>query len=113
MNDYTVYRHVNMINNKCYVGITKQSINDRWRSDGSGYRGQEKFWKAIQKYGWNNFRHEIVAINLSKDDACKLEKQLIQQYNSIKNGYNVELGGTAHQHSQETIEKIRNSMYAL
>lgn len=108
---YTVYKHVNKKNNKCYIGITCQSVNDRWRSDGSGYKGQPKFWNAIQLYGWENFEHIIIASNMNKEDACLLEKTLIKEYDSIENGYNIELGGMAHQHSIETIEKIRNSMY--
>lgn len=54
------------------------------------------FRKAIEKYGWDNFEHEIVAENLTKDEASLMEQTLINKLNSLaKNntGYNVTGGG--------------------
>ena len=38
MNNYLVYIHTNNINNKKYVGLTKQKPQERWRHDGLGYK---------------------------------------------------------------------------
>ena len=73
--NYKVYIHTNTINNKQYVGITFQDVARRWRPDGSGYKQNKYFWNSIQKYGWNNFKHEIIADNLTKQDAEKLEQE--------------------------------------
>ena len=107
---YIVYIHRNKINNKNYVGITRQRPEERWRHDGFGYKGQIKFWRAIQKYGWDNFEHLIVATNLTEQEASELEKQLIKSLNTIENGYNISLGGSTTNHSPETLEKMRQSM---
>lgn len=111
MNNYTVYMHTNTITNKKYIGITCQSCQARWRNGGMGYKSQPKFFSAIVQYGWDNFTHEIIAENLTSKEASLLEQDLIEQYDSINNGYNVALGGQVTHHSQETIEKIRSAMY--
>lgn len=89
--------HVNKINNKKYVGITKTSVNKRWGHNGSGYRTNKQsiFYRAIQKYGWDNFEHIILYENLSQNEACNMEINLIKKYNTQdKNyGYNVQPGG--------------------
>ena len=74
---WCVYVHTNMINGKKYVGITSQNPKHRWQADGSGYKTQLYFWRAIQKYGWNNFKHEILLQNETLDYACQAEKCLI------------------------------------
>lgn len=89
---FTVYLHKSP-SNKYYVGITSSSLLKRWHSDGSGYKTQKKFWNAIQKYGWENFEHQILAVGLSEVEACELEQQLIIKYNSKVNGYNSDDGG--------------------
>ena len=106
---YCVYCHTNKTNGKKYIGITCQDIQDRWRIDGRGYAGQKKFYNAIIKYGWDNFIHEILYTGLSEEDACEIEKFLIEYYGSIKNGYNVQSGGHPTKHSSKTIEKIKAS----
>ena len=110
MGNYIVYMHINKINNKKYIGITKQKCQDRWRHDGTGYKTQPKFYNAIQKYGWNNFEHVILFSDLSAYEAGEKEKILIKQFDSCNNGYNTSLGGNTTNHSQETIEKIRKAM---
>ncbi len=109
MNNYKVYVHINKINNKVYVGLTRQSCEERWR-DGKGYKTQEKFYRAIQKYGWNNFEHIILFDNLTEEEASQKEIELIQYYDSYNNGYNSDLGGSTINHSPETLEKMRQSM---
>lgn len=89
---YIVYRHTNKINGKVYIGITCQTPEQRWRG-GLGYKDQSKFYGAILKYGWNGFLHEILYSDLSQKDAYELEEKLIKQYDSIKNGYNIQTGG--------------------
>lgn len=109
-NCYTVYCHTNLINNKKYIGITRQEPKDRWRQNGKGYQTQEKFWNAIQKYGWHNFEHSILYTNLTAEEAGEKEQKLIALFDSCHNGYNADLGGTITHHSKETIAKIRSAM---
>lgn len=92
--NYTVYIHTNTINGKCYVGITCQKPEDRW-ANGYGYSYNEHFFRAIQKYGWNNFDHEIFASNLTQEEACNMEKLLIKELesNNPDKGYNNDEGG--------------------
>lgn len=94
MNNFTVYIH-HTPNNKVYVGITQKKVFARWGKDGSGYSNQQLFWRAIQKYGWDNIEHEIVAENLSKEEACQMEIDLIAKYksNNPDYGYNISFGG--------------------
>ena len=106
MNNYIVYCHTNKINQKKYIGVTKQNPTRRWR-EGNGYKSQNKFYNAIEKYGWAGFTHEILFSNLSEIDAYTIEAKLIKDWNTIANGYNVEVGGNSHSHSKIAIEKSR------
>lgn len=85
--------HTNLFNGKKYIGITSQMPPEkRWRKGGKGYKGY--FRNAINKYGWENFSHEIIADNLTFESACALEKKYIEIYNSkAPNGYNLTKGG--------------------
>lgn len=88
---YLVYVHTSP-SNKRYVGLTMRESNKRWQN-GRGYIGNEKFSRAIKKYGWSNFKHEIVKDGLTQDEAIELEKALIAKYDAINNGYNQSPGG--------------------
>lgn len=90
---YTVYVHINKVNNKAYVGQTCQSVQARWRKNGKGYKGQTKFINAIEKYGWDNFDHIILATGLTFEEADKKEQEYVKLYDSINNGYNIQEGG--------------------
>ena len=98
IDNYCVYVHTNKINNKIYIGITN-NIERRWRSNGVEYKPKEKntssFWNAIEKYGWDNFKHEILLTNLSREVACEYEKYYISlsKSNDKNIGYNIASGG--------------------
>ena len=107
---YTVYMH-KCPNGKVYIGITSRRPKARWVC-GNGYIKNEHFYRAIQKYGWENIEHIIVEQNLSKKDAAELEIKLIKEYksNDYKFGYNMssggEFGGSGVIVSQETRAKL-------
>lgn len=107
---WIVYKHTNKINGKVYVGQTCNNINKRWRN-GEGYKNCTLFYRAIQKYGWDNFEHEIIKSNLSQTEANELESFYIFLYKSTdKNyGYNVRTGGENSLLSEETKDKIRKA----
>ena len=111
MSLYCVYVHTNKVNGKRYVGITSQNVARRWRN-GNGYYENEHFYAAIQKYGWDNFTHEIIKAGLTKDEACALERSTIAKYNSDdwRHGYNKSSGGERPaqgvRHSEETKRKM-------
>lgn len=90
---YKVYMHI-CPNDKKYIGITKQEPDKRWKK-GKGYRTQEHFKKAIDKYKWENIKHLILFENLTKNEANEKEIELIKRYktNNYKYGYNVTSGG--------------------
>lgn len=91
---YIVYMHKNKINNKVYIGITCQKTTYRWGA-GSGYRQQKKFYRAICKYGWDNFEHIILFENLTFEEAKLKEIEMIDKYNAFTKqyGYNATKGG--------------------
>lgn len=108
---YTVYQHKNKINGKVYIGITKQKPEQRWRH-GQGYKSSPHFYAAIQKYGWDNFEHNILFQNLTKEKACEKEQELIAKYHSMDRefGYNSTSGGDIFTMNKETKQKISQSM---
>lgn len=110
MNNYTIYIHINKLNNKVYIGQTCQKPQKRW-DNGKGYQTSSKFYNAILKYGWDNFQHKILFTNLSLEEANKKEQELIQQYHSTEDqyGYNLTSGGLNFKHSEQTKKKIGQS----
>lgn len=92
---YKVYMHINKLNEKVYIGVTKRKrVKDRWQN-GNGYRSQIQFYNAIRKYGWNGFYHKVLYYGLTKEEAAEKEKELIAKYDSTNPlyGYNIDKGG--------------------
>ena len=111
MSNYTVYMHI-APNDKKYVGITK-NIKGRWKN-GYGYASSPHFYNAILKYGWDNIKHTIIAENLTIEQACKLEQNLIADYDltNPEKGYNVCIGGegtNGYHHTEKSKQKLRES----
>lgn len=116
---WCVYIHTNNINGKKYVGMTC-NIDTRFGKDGAGYLHKKKngefvqpyFARAILKYGWENFSHEIIKENLTLEEANELEEKMILKYDTqnINKGYNIRNGGSHGALKEETIEKLSEIM---
>ena len=105
--NYCVYRHISP-SDKVYIGITGQYPPEKRWLNGRGYKNSY-FYNAIQKYGWDNIRHEILYTGLTKEEAEEKEIELIAKYqsNNRQFGYNISNGGnTTGTMSQETKDKI-------
>jgi group I intron endonuclease len=109
--------HTNKINEKKYIGITSKSPERRWGNNGSGYRKNQHFWRAIQKHGWDNFKHEILFTNVTRDFACFAEKCLVACHKTDDPlyGYNLTSGGdkgcTYSEESRRKISESRKGKY--
>ena len=99
--NWTVYKHVSP-SGGVYIGITHQKPEERWNS-GKGYKRHPYFFNAILKYGWDNFKHEILFTDLSKKEADEKEKELIKLYRSGGKCYNVTDGG---EYTKDTSKKV-------
>lgn len=96
MVNYKLYIHTNKTNMKRYVGITShRNPKQRWGTGGEKYKGSTRFWNAIQKHGWDNFEHEILLTNLSKEEAEDREQFYISLFRTTDDrfGYNISKGG--------------------
>lgn len=107
-----VYIHTCKHNNKVYIGITQQSLERRWQK-GYGYKNNQYFWRAIQKYGWDSgFEHIVFAENLTQEQAEHMEKMLIALYDSTNPnyGYNISVGGGCSHLGVKHSEDVRNKI---
>lgn len=98
---FCVYKHTSP-SGKCYIGITCRNPIKRWSKNGRGYYGKTKksckynhpyFVHAIDKYGWNNFTHEILFTDLGELQAKLIERSFIRFYKNQNLSYNVTDGG--------------------
>ena len=94
-----IYTHTSP-SGKVYVGQTI-NIKRRWGYNGEHYKNKKKdgsyiqasFARAIDKYGWDNFKHEIILEGISKSEADYAEKYLIRWYKIHDISYNITEGG--------------------
>lgn len=92
---YTLYV-IESPTNKKYIGVTGRQVESRW-ANGKAYHSNPYLTEDIKKYGWENFKHEILFSNLTKEEACLLEQMYIALYDTTnpKYGYNKHIGGGA------------------
>ena len=105
LSKYIVYKRTNKINGKMYIGQTCQTLDKRW-ANGKGYRHCRKFNAAIEKYGVNNFIHEVLKDNLTQQEADYWEQYFINKYDSVNQGYNLKTGNSHCVYSEESKQKM-------
>lgn len=91
MSKSCVYMHI-CPNSKVYIGQAIDPVS-RW-NNGNGYINNKEFYSDIKKYGWDNIGHEILFDYLTKEEANKIEEELILKYESFnpQKGYNQRIG---------------------
>ena len=104
---YCIYKHTSP-SGKVYIGQTyRKNLNDRW-SNGNGYRKCDVFYAAIKKYGWDNFKHEILVQGLTKKEADEAEVAYIAMAKAMGISYNMRDGGSELTESDK--ERISKSL---
>lgn len=90
-----IYIVKNSVNNKCYIGQTKQPILLRWKDHTGVKKTTGLLYKAIKKYGKQNFTIQCLVENIkTQKELDFLEIDYIAKYNTISpNGYNLTSGG--------------------
>ena len=74
---YYIYIHT-CPNRYIYVGMS-QNPKQRW-NNGEGYKLNQDFYQCIQRFGWDNIKHEIVAETNYRWIAQKIERTLITHF---------------------------------
>lgn len=115
-----IYKITNMINNKCYIGQST-NIKKRWNRHKNGPFNKKykeyncPLYRAIRKYGLENFNFEIIE-ECRKEDLEDKELFWIRLYNSNnKNfGYNQTIVTTYQTHYNKLNEdKLQNIFFLL
>lgn len=83
---YCVYK-LSFPDSRIYIGITNRAPEARW-DNGEGYLYNEEMYSAIEKYGWSAITREIIATDLSWEQADQLETKKILEYAQDHELYN-------------------------
>ena len=98
-----IYKITNSVNGKIYIGKTSSSIEERWKEHKrDSIKDSEKhrpLYRAMNKYGIENFSVEELEKCDTDKIACEREVYWIEYYGSFKNGYNATKGGDGRQYA--------------
>jgi group I intron endonuclease len=107
---YTIYKAVNNVNGKVYIGFDSRWPNRKIVHKSASKNQDGKFYRAIRKYGWNNFDWTILYQSKDRKHCLnEMETYFIEEHDSFNNGYNSTLGGDGSfglKHTEETRKKI-------
>ena len=91
-----IYKIVNQINNKVYIGKTLRTVEERWKEHSKDYMRRDyenrPLYNAMKKYGIENFSIEQVE-ECDYEIVNEREKYWIEKFGSFKYGYNATIGG--------------------
>jgi len=75
---------------RVYVGCTCRSLEERAGNNGCEYKTQPEFYKAIQEFGWSNFKSVLLLETTDINEAHFAEKYYIHCFDSTnpEHGFN-------------------------
>lgn len=107
-----IYKITNKLNNKCYIGLTKNALKERWYYHIQKSSECPYIKNSIQKYGEDNFIIEQIDFANNIEEANEKEYYWIKTLNTLApNGYNLREGGKYGAISEVSKEKNRQSQY--
>lgn len=107
-----IYKFTHLESGRCYIGQTMQTANQRRLEHISNSRYSNKtyhFHNALRKYGIDSFSFEVIATASSLEELNLLEEKYVEQYDSIKNGFNIRQAGGNKLHSKESKERMKEA----
>lgn len=110
--NYFIYLLTNKINEKIYVGQSKD-VNQRWRHHKASVKNNRPtqiVHHAMIKYGLDNFVFEVIAGCKTQEDINWAEEYFINYYDSINNGYNLTNGGCVAPKTEEWKRKVSEKL---
>lgn len=107
-----VYVITNTINNKQYVGKTNRDATSRlkehFRESTLGRSKNRPLYRAISKYGIDNFTLEVIGRGLTPQEASDLEVAKIKELQTFETGYNATIGGDGKTYRLTSEEEVIN-----
>lgn len=108
---HTIYKTINLLNGKFYVGLhSTNNLDDGYLGSGT------TLLKAVNKYGKDNFKREILEFCDCREDLVDREMYWIQQLDALNReiGYNIRLdaassGFYGKGFTEESKEKLRQA----
>jgi group I intron endonuclease len=94
-----IYLVTHVASHKCYVGLTVQALEQRWRdhqeqSTQGTIKHAESLHKAIRQFGKHSFTIKVIDTGMAKVDLEAKERRYIKELNTkIPNGFNLTNGG--------------------
>lgn len=87
-----IYKIINDINDKIYVGMTRYTIENRWKEHKINYRYKNThLYSAMKKYGIEHFKILLIE-ECPIDKLIEREAYWIKKLDSFHNGYNMTEG---------------------
>lgn len=113
-----IYKIVNLINGKIYIGQTSRTIEQRYKehlNEAFKYNNSKPLYQAMRKHGAQNFKIECLE-TVTIDKLNEREIYYIKLFNSIAilgHGYNLNYGGEGNSANYELINSLWDLGYSM
>jgi group I intron endonuclease len=105
-----IYKITNKINGKYYIGQTYRTLEERWKEHQGDKRYCKYLYRAIKKYGKDNFEVKTIVLCNSMEELNAREQFCIRIFKSLApTGYNLDNGGKNKKVHEETKKKMSES----
>lgn len=111
-----IYKIVNDVNDKIYIGKTEFSIHKRFKEhcrDAYKIRNEKRpLYNAMKLYGIEHFNVELIE-ECSQQDSLSRKQYWIEYFQSYEYGYNATKGGDGSYkfNHQEIVDELRKNPY--